>query len=116
LIESFKVPEWTPPPFVGFVNVVGKVILDAPDLVLAVLRFDEHGTIPEHPGESEAIVACLEGEGFTSVGGVTASFRAGQRVTWPAKVSHRLWTENTTMTTLMVERPLMLERPQRRSS
>jgi len=51
LIESFKFPEWIQPPFEGFVNVVGEVIPDAPDLALALLRFDEHGTIPEHSGE-----------------------------------------------------------------
>ena len=50
-------------------NVVGIVILVEPDLRLAVLRFDEQGTIHEHPGESDAIVACLEGAGFTRASG-----------------------------------------------
>jgi len=104
-IEPFKISDWTPWPFEGFVGVSGSVILDSPDLILALLRFESHASIPEHPGRAEAIVACLEGEGFTSVGGETAAFRAGQRVTWPRDVSHRLWTEDSTMTTLMVERP-----------
>lgn len=105
-VEAFKHPEWHPPPVEGFVGVEGKVILDSPELVLALLRFAEHATIPEHPGQSEAIVACLEGEGFTSVGDITAPLRAGERVTWPPGIPHRLWTEGSTMTTLMVERPV----------
>jgi quercetin dioxygenase-like cupin family protein len=104
-IESFKYPEWTPPPAEGFVNVVGKVILDSPELLLALLRFDRHGAIPPHPGQTDTIVACLEGAGFTSVDGVTAPIVAGQRVVWPAGIEHGLWTEGSTMTTLMVERP-----------
>ena len=105
VVESFKIPDWTPPPSEDFVGVVGRVILDAPDLILAVLRFDAHGAIPEHAGESDAIVACLDGEGFTSVGGATAPLRSGQRVAWPAGVPHGLWTEGASITTLMVERP-----------
>ena len=46
---------------------------------------------------------CLEGAGFTSVGGVAAPIRAGQRVRWPAHKLHRLWTEGETMVTLMHE-------------
>jgi quercetin dioxygenase-like cupin family protein len=104
VIEPFKYPEWTPPPDEGFVGVVGKVILDSPDLILALLRFDRHASIPPHPGQAETIVACIEGAGFTSVGGVTAPIAAGQRVAWPAGIEHGLWTEDSTMTTLMVER------------
>ena len=51
------------------------------------------------------MVACIEGEGFTSVGGETSELRAGQLVIWPKDVPHRLWTEGSTMLTLMVERP-----------
>ncbi len=102
----FKRPEWSPLPFEGCVNVEGKVILDSPDLMLALLRFSERGTIHEHPGPTDTFVACLEGRGFTSVGGETASLEAGQTVRWPASVPHRLWTEDSTMLTLMVERPV----------
>jgi mannose-6-phosphate isomerase-like protein (cupin superfamily) len=87
------------------VNVDGKVIFWDETLGVAVLRFAEHGTIHEHPGENNTLVACLEGSGFTSVGEETAPFAAGQLVTWPKGVSHRLWTEGSTMLTLMVERP-----------
>ena len=88
----------------GCVNVEGRVLFHDERLLLAVLRFGEHGTIHEHPGPNDTIVFCLEGSGFTSVGGATAEVESGQRVFWPKGVPHRLWTEGSAMTTLMVER------------
>jgi mannose-6-phosphate isomerase-like protein (cupin superfamily) len=105
LVEPFKRPEWSPLPLEGAIGVEGKVVLDAPDLVLALLRFGEHASIPGHAGPTDAVVACLEGRGFTTVGEVSASLAAGERTFWPAGVFHRLWTEGSPMTTLMVERP-----------
>ena len=87
----------------GFVNVEGKVIVGDDDLVLALLRFGEHGHINPHAGANNALVSCLEGNGFTSVDGETAELSAGQTVFWPAGVHHGLWTEGSTMTTLMYE-------------
>ena len=87
----------------GFVNVEGKVIIGDDDLVLAVLLFGEHAHINPHAGPNNALVSCLEGNGFTSVGGETAELHAGQTVFWPAGVHHDLWTEDSTMTTLMYE-------------
>jgi quercetin dioxygenase-like cupin family protein len=78
---------------------------DPPELFVSVLRFAPDATIHEHPDDLQVHeVICLEGSGFTSVGGETAPIRAGQRVTWPRGVPHRLWTEADEMTTLMVGR------------
>ena len=98
-------PEWSPLPYEGCINVDGKVFVRERDLLIAMLRFGTHATIHEHPGPAETLVVCLEGEGFTSVAGGRAALHAGERVLWPADVPHRLWTEDTTMMTLMVERP-----------
>jgi quercetin dioxygenase-like cupin family protein len=68
-----------------------------------MLRFEPNATIHEHPGESETIVICVEGEGFTSVGRESAAIREGETVRWPKDIPHRLWTEDATMRTLMVE-------------
>ncbi len=68
-----------------------------------MLRFRRHGTIHEHPAEHDVDVICLEGQGMTSVGSERAAIRAGERVRWPANVSHRLWTEGDEMVTLMIE-------------
>jgi len=95
---------WDPLPHDGDVGIVGRVLVREDDYFVAQLRFSEHATIHEHPGENDAIVVCVEGEGFTSVAGETAPLREGQQVRWPRGVSHRLWTEDSTMTTLMIER------------
>ncbi len=44
-----------------------------------------------------------DGSGFTSVGAEAVPITAGQEVRWPEGALHRLWTEDSTMTTLMVE-------------
>ena len=103
-IEPFRRPDWEPLPYDGCVNVEGRVLLWDETLGLALLRFGEHATIHEHPGENETVVFCLEGSGWTSVASESSEIRAGERVLWPAGVRHRLWTEATTMTTLMCER------------
>jgi quercetin dioxygenase-like cupin family protein len=87
------------------VRVDGRVLVREEDHVfIAQLRFAEHATIHEHPGPNDTIVVCLEGEGFTSVAGEVAPIRAGEQARWPKDVPHRLWTEDSTMVTLMVER------------
>ena len=90
-------------PYEGVVGVEGRVLIRENDFFLAQLRFAEHATIHEHPGPNDTIVVCLEGEGMTSVGAETTELRAGQQVRWPCGVPHRLWTEGSTMTTLMFE-------------
>src|SRR3954451_17091359 len=90
-IRPFKRPDWEPVPMEGFVNVEGKVIVGDDDLVLALLRFGEHGHINPHAGPNDALVSCLEGNGFTSVDGETAELKAGQTVFWPAGADHHPW-------------------------
>jgi quercetin dioxygenase-like cupin family protein len=86
------------------VDVDGKVITSEEGLLVALLRFGEHAKVHEHAGETETLVACLEGEGFTSVGSESTAIRAGDRVRWPRDVVHGLWTSGSTMLTLMIER------------
>jgi len=96
---------WDPLPHQGCVGVVARILVREDDLFVAQLRFSEHATIHEHPAPHDILVVCLEGEGFTSVGGETAPIREGEQARWPKHLPHRLWTEGTAMTTLMVERP-----------
>jgi quercetin dioxygenase-like cupin family protein len=97
-------PGWDPLPYEGCVGVVGRVLIRGDDFFVAELRFSEHATVHEHPGDRDTIVVCIQGEGFTSVAGETVSIREEQQVRWPKGVPHRLWTEGSTMATLMVER------------
>ena len=89
--------------------MVGRVLVREDTYFVAELRFSEHATIHEHPGENDTVVVCLAGMGFTSVAGETAPLEEGQQACWPKRVPHRLWTEDSTMTTLMVEHfPILL--------
>ena len=97
-------PEWSPLPYEGCVGVEGKVLVREEDFFIAMLRFKPGGTIHEHPGPNDTIVVCREGEGFSSVAGETAPISVGQQIRWPRDVPHRLWTEDSALVTLMVER------------
>ena len=103
-IRAVPRPGWDPLPGEGVVGVTGRVLVREETFFVAQLRFSEHATIHEHPGENDTIVVCLEGEGFTSVAGETAPLSEGEQARWPKSIPHRLWTEGSTMTTLMVER------------
>jgi quercetin dioxygenase-like cupin family protein len=103
-LERSPRPDWSPLPFEGCVGVEGKVLVNEGDFFFSLLRFEPDGTIHEHPGPNDTYVACLEGEGWTSVGDERSRLRAGEFVVWPQGVPHRLWTVGTTMTTLMYER------------
>ena len=104
-VDVAKVPraDWSPLPRSDGVN--GRVLVREEDFFIALLQFEKRATIEEHPGQNDTLVVCLQGEGLTSVAGETAQLHEGERAFWPAGVPHSLWTDDTTMTTLMVERP-----------
>lgn len=102
-VKPVKRPQWTPLPYDGCVNVYAKSLLTLDHLAIAMLRFEQNGTIHEHPADIDIDVICLEGAGFTSVGDEQAAIKAGERVHWPAGQPHRLWTTVNEMITLMVE-------------
>jgi len=103
LVES-QATDWTllAPP--GCFGVQRRALLHRPDIDLTMLRFDELASIDEHSAPLAIEVICLDGQGFTSVGDREAPILAGQTVTWPAGLPHRLWTKTSGMVTLMVER------------
>ena len=101
--KTIPIPEWSPHPDPNVGGVVGKVLLRTDNVVLSILRFENQASIHEHAGATEADVICLEGDGFVSVDGETSEFTAGQSIRWPAGLLHKLWTEDQTMQTLMVE-------------
>ena len=101
-IRPFPRLGWDPLP--ETVGIVGRVLVREDEFFfVAQLRFSEQAAITEHAGERDAIVICIEGKGFTSVAGETVPLQEGQQVRWPRGISHGLWTEGSTMTTLMIE-------------
>jgi quercetin dioxygenase-like cupin family protein len=103
-IDPSPRPEWSPLPGEGVVGVMGKVLVREWGFFIAMLRFEPDAHINEHAGINDTVVICIEGEGWTSVAGERAQLRAGEVVRWPKDVRHHLWTEGTTMATLMFER------------
>ncbi len=102
-VRPFPRLGWDPLLGDGVVGVTGRVLVREEAFFVAQLQFSEHATIHEHPGDNDTIVVCLSGRGFTSVAGETAPLEEGQQVRWPRRIPHRLWTEDSTMSTLMVE-------------
>ena len=101
-VRPFPRLGWDPLP--NSTGIVGRVLVHEDDVFfVAQLRFSANAAIAEHPGPRDAIVVCIEGEGFTSVAGETVRLSEGQQVRWPRDVVHGLWTEDSTMTTLMIE-------------
>src|SRR5712691_3432954 len=99
--EPIPRPDWFEVPRPGCRGVHARVLLNSPDLVLALLRFGPNSTIDEHRAAYAIDVICLEGEGLFSVDGEPARIHADQRVQWPPNRAHRLWTEAESMLTLM---------------
>jgi hypothetical protein len=101
-VATIPRPGWDPLP--DSTGIVGRVLVCEWGFFIAELRFAEHSAITEHAGANDTIVTCIHGEGFTSVAGETMPIREEQQVRWPKGVQHGLWTEGSTMTTLMFER------------
>jgi quercetin dioxygenase-like cupin family protein len=93
-----------PVPREGCVGVESRVLFVDEEIGVAMLRFAPHGTIDEHAAPHDIDVVCLEGAGYTSVEDRRFMFKAGEIVRWPRERRHRLWTDGSTMTTLMLER------------
>jgi len=97
-------PEWSPVPRPGCHGVQGRVFLKRAGIVVANLKFDECATIDEHTAPVDIDVICIDGAGFYSIEGQVEAIKAGQSTVWPKGKLHQLYTEGSTMQTLMVER------------
>ncbi len=104
MIESQPKPEWFPISREGTRGVEGRVLLSKDGLFIANLRFAENATIDEHSAPHEIDVICIVGSGYTSIGQEIAPLKTGQTVRWTSNIDHCLWTENSVMETIMVER------------
>ena len=97
-------PLWAPLPRPGCVNVEFRVLLGSEGIFVANLRFAEGATIDKHSASHEIDVICISGSGFTSIGEETFPIASGQTIRWPGNLDHCLWTDQTTMETIMIER------------
>lgn len=104
MIEKQPRPDWQPLPREGCVNIEARVLLAKDGLSVANLRFGQNASIDPHPADWEIDVICISGSGFTQIEDHRYEISAGDTIRWPAGKIHCLWTEDTEMETLMVER------------
>ena len=111
-VKAFPRPDWSPlPEKEGLEGVEGRVLLFDRRAVVATLRLTTHARTDVHPADHDIHVLCLEGSGFAQSGGATVAIAAGQSVLWPRGEPHNLFTEDSTMTTLMIEHVYMRQAP-----
>ncbi|MDP9236160.1 MAG: hypothetical protein M3P30_01960 [Chloroflexota bacterium] len=101
--QPFRRPNWERVPHEGCRNVDHRVLMVRPDLGLVLLRFSGHATIHQHSAPHPIDVFCLEGHGHVLCGGETNTISSGEWLRWPAGIEHCLWTEGSSMITLMAE-------------
>lgn len=103
-VEKQPRPDWSPLPQEGCTNVEARVLLAKDGLALANLRFGENATIHRHAAPFDIDVICVSGSGFFSIDDEQFALKAGETVRWPKNRDHCLWTKESTMETIMVER------------
>lgn len=104
MIESQPKPDWIPLPRPGCKNVKVRVMLRKEGILIANLQLGKNGTIDKHDAHYDIDVICLSGSDFASIDDEAFPFHQGETIRWPKDRMHCLWTEETTMETLMVER------------
>ncbi|MEQ8858186.1 MAG: hypothetical protein RIC56_06025 [Pseudomonadales bacterium] len=104
MIQAQPKADWSPVPRPGTSGVAFRILLRGDGILLASLRLGRSATIDRHSAPHEIDVVCIAGGGFTSIGDEKYAIHEGQTVRWPANVDHCLWTTDSSMETLMVER------------
>lgn len=107
--KSFPKPDWQMLVKDGCVGVEARVCLVDKRSVVAMLRLAEHAHTDVHPAPYDIHVLCTEGHGFAMSDGKTIPLQAGQSVLWPKDQAHNIYTQNSTMATIMVEHVHQLE-------
>lgn len=97
-------PVWSALDRDGCKNVEGKVLLIKDGLTVANLRFNQNATIDKHSASFDIDVICVSGSGFTLIGNKEFTISAGETMRWPKNIEHCLWTKDSTMETIMIER------------
>ena len=101
--KAFPRPDWSPVPRDGCENVNGQVLLVDKRSVVATLKLDTNGHTDLHPAPYDIHVLCTDGSGFTQCGEEHTKLQAGESVLWPKDKPHKLYTKDSSMTTIMIE-------------
>jgi mannose-6-phosphate isomerase-like protein (cupin superfamily) len=87
----------------GCTNLEATPILSEPCVVEH--HYGPGGEMHEHPGGEAVLCVCIGGHGFVKVGSDTSELHANHAVIWPAGVTHKLWTTDSTLTVLLIHFP-----------
>ncbi len=77
--------------------------------VVAMLRLGTHANTDIHPAPYDIHVLCIDGCGFAMCGGEVTELKSVESVLWPKGEAHNIYTENSTMSTIMVEHVHQME-------
>ena len=83
------------------------ILLNRPMLVVA-MYLEPHGSMDEHPAEEPILFLVTHGRGLVRIGGLTGETQpvtAGDAVLWPARLDHKVWTEDEPLEAILIHRP-----------
>jgi mannose-6-phosphate isomerase-like protein (cupin superfamily) len=83
------------------------ILLNRPMLVVA-MYLEPHGSMDEHPAEEPILFLVTHGRGLVRIGGLTGETQpvtADDAVLWPARLDHKVWTEDEPLETILIHGP-----------
>ncbi len=83
------------------------ILLNRPMLVVA-MYLEPHGSMDEHPAEEPILFLVTHGRGLVRIGGLTGETQpvtAGDAVLWPARLDHKVWTEDEPLEAILIHGP-----------
>jgi quercetin dioxygenase-like cupin family protein len=89
------------------------ILLNRPLLVMA-MYLEPHGFMDEHAAPEPVLFLIMHGKGFVRIGGPTGETQrvtAGDAVLWPARLDHKVWTEDEPLEAILIHGPEEREEP-----
>jgi quercetin dioxygenase-like cupin family protein len=89
-------------------RVNGLPILLNRAMIVVAFYLEPHGNMEEHSAEVPILFLVTEGKGFVRIGGPSGETRevtAGDAVLWPAGLDHMVWTENESLSAIVIDGP-----------
>jgi len=89
------------------------ILLNRPLLVVA-MYLEPHGSMDEHAAAEPILFLIMHGKGLVRIGGPTGEARrvtAGDAVLWPARLDHKVWTEDEPLEAILIHGPAEREEP-----
>ncbi len=72
------------------------------------MYFDAHASIDEHMADHPILFLVISGRGTVRIGGPTGECRvlaSGDAVLWPAETEHTVWTDDDTLSAIVINVP-----------